>query len=71
MTQVGAAKSNLAVESNSLNMDYTKKLNELDSVSRQRCETIKDLNNANLELDRLNAQEHHLNHCNIDIDQEN
>ena len=52
-------------------MEYTKLLNKLDTVSRDRCEAIKDLNNANLEFDRLTAQEHHLNHCNIDIDQQN
>ena len=64
-----AAKSNLALESNNLNMQYTKLINKLDGVSRDRCEVIKELNNANLELDRLTASEHHLNHCNIDIDQ--
>ena len=50
-----AAKSNLALESNNLNMQYTKLLGQLDVVSRERCEAIKDLNNANLELDRLTA----------------
>ena len=34
MTNVSAAKSNLAVESNGLNMQYTKLLNGLDTVSR-------------------------------------
>jgi len=68
---VTAAKSNLAIESNGLNMEYSKKLNQLDEVSRQRCDAIKDINQNNLDLDRLNAQEHHLNRCNIDIDQEN
>jgi len=71
ITNVTAAKSNLAIESNSLNMEYSKKLNQLDAVSRQRCDAIKDINQSNLDLDRLNAQEHHLNRCNIDIDQEN
>lgn len=52
-------------------MEYSKKLNQLDEVSRQRCDAIKDINQNNLDLDRLNAQEHHLNRCNIDIDQEN
>lgn len=55
MHNVTAAKSNLALESNNLNMQYTKLLNNLDIVSRDRCEAIKDLNNANLEFDRLNA----------------
>ena len=55
INNVAAAKSNLALESNDLNMKYSKLLTGLDQVSRDRCEAIKDLNNANLELDRLNA----------------
>ena len=44
MTNVTAAKSNLAIESNNLNAEYSKKLNQLDALSKQRCDTIKDIN---------------------------
>lgn len=52
---VVAAKSNLVLESDNLNMEYSKLINRLDIVSKDRCEAIKDLNNTNLELERLTA----------------
>ena len=62
LASTNAAKGNLEFEKGTLDDDVRKKLARLDLISRQKADTITNLNRSNIELDRLNNDERVVNH---------
>lgn len=61
-------KEKLENERNHNANDVSSKIEKMNFVAQDRATTIKNLNNVNLELDRLNTEIRNVNHHNIDLE---